>query len=113
LSNSETEENQALTPGKSNTGQKKQLLRQIKSRTTQIFAKVPSDTLYRRRSFWLGLGVSGGMIAFVGVWWSIERSLPETAELYTFVRDETMTIKAADEYYPSAARASYAPASDA
>lgn len=101
LSNSETEENQALTPGKSDAGQKprrrrSQLLRQIKSRTTQIFAKVPSDTLYRRRSFWLGLGVSGGMIAFIGVLWYVERSLPETAELFTFVRDDTVTIKAAD-----------------
>lgn len=96
LSNSEAEENQALTPGKSDTGQKKQLLGQIKRLPSQIFSKTSGNPLYRRRSFWLGLGVSSGMIAFVGVLWSIERSLPETAELFTFMRDDTVTIKAAD-----------------
>ena len=36
------------------------------------------------------------MMAFVGVWWSLERSLPKTTELFSFVRNETLTIKAAD-----------------
>jgi len=72
-------------------------LAQMKRLSTQILAKFPGDKpLYRRRGFWLGLGVGSGMIAFIGVVWSIERSLPETAELFTFVRDETVTIKAAD-----------------
>lgn len=35
-------------------------------------------------------------MAFIGVWWSLERSLPHTTELFSFVRDETLTIKAAD-----------------
>lgn len=74
-----------------------QLLAHMKRLPSELLSKVPGDKpLYRRRGFWVGLGVSGGMIAFVGVWWSIERSLPETAELFTFVRDDTLTIKAAD-----------------
>lgn len=70
-------------------------LAQMKRLSTQI-SKVSVDKLYRRRWFWLSLGVGSGIIAFAGVLWSIERSLPETAELFTFVRDETVTIKAAD-----------------
>lgn len=68
----------------------------MKRLSTQILAKSGDKPLYRRHWFWLGLGVGGSMIAFVGVLWSIERSLPETAELFTFVRDDTVTIKAAD-----------------
>ncbi len=72
-------------------------LAQMKRLSTQILSKFPGDKpLYRHRWFWLGLGVGSGMIAFIGVLWSIERSLPGTAELFTFVRDETVTIKAAD-----------------
>jgi len=72
-------------------------LAQMKRLSTQILSKFPGDKLlYRRRWFWLGLGVGSGMIAFIGVVWSIERSLPGTAELFTFVRNETVTIKAAD-----------------
>ena len=56
--------------------------------------------LYRRYSFWLGLGVGSGMIAFARAWWFVERSLPDTAELLTFVRNETLTIKAADGTLP-------------
>lgn len=51
--------------------------------------------LNRRRSFWL-LGIGSSIIALGGVWFSIERSLPQTSELLTFVRDNTVTIKAAD-----------------
>lgn len=73
-----------------------QLLSQIKRLSTQV-SKLPSNKpLYRRYWFWLGLGVGGGMIALGYGWWSLERSLPETAELFTFVRDGTLTIKAAN-----------------
>ena len=107
LSNSERP-NAGLTPGTNDKSLHKeqelaprtpvtQLLAHMKRLPSELLSKVPGDKpLYRRRGFWVGLGVSGGMIAFVGVWWSIERSLPETAELFTFVRDDTLTIKAAD-----------------
>ncbi len=52
--------------------------------------------LYRRYWFWLGLGVGGGLIAGGSVWSSIESSLPSRAELFTSVRSNTLTIKAAD-----------------
>lgn len=73
-----------------------QLLSQIKCLSTQF--KVPSNKpLYRRYSVWVGLGVGGGMMALGYGWWSLEQSLPETAELFTVsVRSETLTIKAAD-----------------
>lgn len=99
MSNSERRD--PVTPDKGSTKQERvkaslsvsQLLAQMRL-PTQLF-KLPGN-MYRRRWFWLGLGVGSGMIAFGGVLWSIERSLPQTAELFTFVRDETVTIKAAD-----------------
>ena len=66
------------------------------SQSNQIKAKFASDTpLYRRYWFWLGLGVGGGLIALGGVWWSIE-SVPSPAQLFTFARSNTLTIKATD-----------------
>lgn len=67
------------------------------SKSNQIKAKSAGDTpLYRRYWFWLGLGVGGGLIALGGVWWSIESSLPSAAQLFTFARSNTLTIKATD-----------------
>lgn len=72
-----------------------QLQAKVKGLSTQ--SKVIGDKpFYRRYSFWLGFGVSSGMIALGWGWWSMERSLPQTSELFTFVRNQTLTIKAAD-----------------
>lgn len=65
------------------------------SRLLTYLTKPGNVPLYRRSSFWL-LGIGSSMIALGGVWFSIERSLPQTSELLTFVRDNTVTIKAAD-----------------
>jgi len=62
----------------------------------QMKSNLPSDKPLHRRYWFIPL-VSGGAIAFLGVWWSMERSLPPTAELFTSVRNQTLTIKAADE----------------
>ncbi len=53
--------------------------------------------LHRRYWFWLGLGVGGSAIALGIGWQSLDKSLPQsTADVLTFVRDDTITIKAAD-----------------
>jgi penicillin-binding protein 1A len=53
--------------------------------------------LHRRYWFWLGLGVSGGAIALGWGWMELEKSTPSsTKDVLTFVRDDTITIKAAD-----------------
>ncbi|WP_045053903.1 transglycosylase domain-containing protein [Aliterella atlantica] len=67
----------------------------VQKLSSQLLAKLPNDKpLYRYKRFWLAVGVGGGAIAFTGIWWSIESSLPDAKELYTFVRDDTLTIKA-------------------
>jgi len=62
----------------------------------QMKSNLPGDKPLQRR-YWFITLVGGGAIAFLGVWWSMERSLPPTAELFTSVRNQTLTIKAADE----------------
>lgn len=53
--------------------------------------------LHRRYWFWLGLGVSGSAIALGWGWYVLEKSVTDsTADALTFVRDDTITIKAAD-----------------
>lgn len=59
-------------------------------------SNLPGDKPLQRR-YWFITLVGGGALAFLGVWWSLERSLPPTAELFTSVRNQTLTIKAADE----------------
>ncbi|MFB2922209.1 transglycosylase domain-containing protein, partial [Aerosakkonema funiforme] len=60
----------------------------------------PKNPVYRSRKFLLGAGLGVGMggsaLALGVTWWSIERSLPDPNEVFTFVRDGTLTIKAAD-----------------
>jgi len=74
------------------------LLDQIKRLSAfQPNSKPPSSKpFYRRYLFWFGLGFGGSIIALSFAWWSLERSLPETTDLFTSVRDRTLTIKAAD-----------------
>lgn len=53
--------------------------------------------LYRRLWFWAGLGVVGGGIAGLSYGISlIDRTLPDQAELNAVLREQTLTIKAAD-----------------
>lgn len=58
-----------------------------------------STPLYRRQKFWMSVGaiaVVGGISgAYVG-WRTLESRLPNVNELSSFVRDGTITIKAAD-----------------
>ena len=52
--------------------------------------------LYRRLWFWAGLGVGGGIVAFIYGVSLIDRTLPDKAELNAVLREQTLTIKAAD-----------------
>jgi penicillin-binding protein 1A len=74
------------------------LVEKIKSLSRIAYAKVPTTKkpLYRYYWFWLLLVAGGGSAAFAVFWIGIERSLPDATELYTFVRDDTLTIKAGD-----------------
>ena len=73
------------------------LVEQIKSLPKLVYAKIPKDKpLYRYYWFWLLLVAGGGSAAFTVFWVGIERSLPDATQLYTFVRDDTLTIKAGD-----------------
>jgi len=88
-----SEQDNKSTPNKQSPTSR--LLAKVKKVSSQLLAKIPHEQpLYRYVWFWVTLGVGGGAIAVTGVWWSIESSLPEATELYTFVRDDTLTIKA-------------------
>jgi penicillin-binding protein 1A len=53
--------------------------------------------LHRNPWFWAGLGVGGGVIALGVGWVVLEKTLPNsTADVLTYVRDDTITIKAED-----------------
>ncbi|WP_442938392.1 transglycosylase domain-containing protein [Nostoc sp.] len=52
--------------------------------------------LYRRIWFWAGLGVGGGIAAFIYGISLIDRTLPNQSELNAVLREQTLTIKAAD-----------------
>lgn len=52
--------------------------------------------LYRRLWFWAGLGLGGGIIALIYGVSLIDQTLPDQAELNAVVREQTLTIKAAD-----------------
>ncbi|WP_442949395.1 transglycosylase domain-containing protein [Nostoc sp.] len=52
--------------------------------------------LYRRIWFWVGLGVGGGIVALIYGVSLIDRTLPDKAQLNAVLREQTLTIKAAD-----------------
>ncbi len=52
--------------------------------------------LYRRLWFWTGLGLGGGIVALIYGVSLIDQTLPNQAELNAVVREQTLTIKAAD-----------------
>ncbi|MUL35660.1 transglycosylase domain-containing protein [Gloeocapsopsis dulcis] len=71
------------------------VLTQIKQLPQQLVSLPTGKQPQHRRSLWL-IGIGGSAIALGGIWFFIEQSLPQTTELFTVVRDETLTIKAAD-----------------
>jgi len=78
--------------------QTRQLLSQMKSLSSGIKDKLSlgDKPLYRRIWFWAGLGVGGGIVAVIYGIGSIDRTLPDKAALNAVIREQTLTIKAAD-----------------
>ncbi|MEH1898510.1 MAG: penicillin-binding protein 1A [Nostoc sp.] len=88
--------NESLPPA--HLAQKRQLLSKMKilpsrMKTNQATGGKP---LYRRIWFWAGLGVGGGIVAFIYGISLIDRTLPNQSELNAVLREQTLTIKAAD-----------------
>ncbi|WP_199298115.1 MULTISPECIES: PBP1A family penicillin-binding protein [Cyanophyceae] len=54
------------------------------------------NPLHHKKRFWIGLGVGGGAIALGVAWSSFESSLPDTGDVLTLMRPETLTIKASN-----------------
>lgn len=52
--------------------------------------------IYRNRLFWLSLLIGGGACGVAWGWASLERGLPQTDSIFTYVRDGTLTIRASD-----------------
>lgn len=77
-------------------------IRRFWRKITRISAGVVSKftsqerPIYRRVWFWAGLGVGGGIIAVNYFISSIDRKLPDRSELQAAIREQTLTIKAAD-----------------
>lgn len=51
---------------------------------------------HRQVLIWLALLATGGGSVLMSSYWSLEQTLPNTADIASFARDGTMTIKAAD-----------------
>ncbi|BAZ15098.1 1A family penicillin-binding protein [Calothrix sp. NIES-4071] len=79
-------------------GKGKQLLHKVGRVSSTIISKLPGHPkpLYRRFWFIAFLGLGGGAIAVANQISSIDRNLPPTSELNSLVREQTLTIKAAD-----------------
>ncbi|MDZ8051309.1 MAG: transglycosylase domain-containing protein [Aulosira sp. ZfuVER01] len=88
--------NENLPPTK--LGKGKQVISQMQNVSSGIIAKLSSSDkpFYRRLWFWAGLSVGGGIIAFNYGIGTIDRTLPDKSELNAVVREQTLTIKAAD-----------------
>ncbi|MBE8990886.1 penicillin-binding protein 1A [Nostoc sp. LEGE 12450] len=78
--------------------QARQLLSKMKILPSRV--KVNQATggkpLYRRLWFWAGLGIGGGIVASIYGISLIDRTLPDQTELNAVLREQTLTIKAAD-----------------
>lgn len=88
--------NESLPPAY--MAQARQLLSKMKifpsrMRTNQATGGKP---LYRRIWFWAGLGVGSGIVALIYGVSLIDRTLPDKAQLNAVLREQTLTIKAAD-----------------
>ncbi|MEH2291861.1 transglycosylase domain-containing protein [Nostoc sp.] len=64
-----------------------------KMKSNQATVRKP---LYRRIWFWAGLSVGGGIVALLYGVSLIDRTLPDQAQLTAVLREQTLTIKAAD-----------------
>ncbi len=78
--------------------QTRQLLSQMKSLSSGMRERLAlgDKPLYRRIWFWAGLGVGGGIVALIYGISSIDRTLPDKSALNAVIREQTLTIKAAD-----------------
>ncbi|MEH1823163.1 MAG: penicillin-binding protein 1A [Nostoc sp.] len=88
--------NESLPPA--NLAQTRQLPSKMKilPSRTKVNRSTGGKPFYRRLWFWAGLGVGGGIVAlFYGIN-SIDRTLPDQSELNAVLREQTLTIKAAD-----------------
>ena len=76
----------------------KQLITQVTTVSSGILTRIASSDkpFYRRFWFWAGLGVSSGIIAFHYTILEIDKNLPDQSALRALVREQTLTIKAAD-----------------
>ncbi len=88
--------NESLPP--TNQVKEKQKPRLHESQSSEGIAKRRSHKpFYRRYLFWLAFGVGGcGIIAVSYLIGSIDKTLPDKAELNAVAREQTITIKAAD-----------------
>lgn len=88
--------NESLPPTK--VVKEKQLLHKIGGVSSGIISKFSTNDkpFYRRLWFWTGLSVGGGFIAFNYFIGSIDRTLPDKSQLQAVIREQTLTIKAAD-----------------
>jgi penicillin-binding protein 1A len=76
----------------------KQLLTQVTTISSGMVGRIVMGErpFYRRFWFWAGLSVGGGIIAYNYGIAAIDRSLPNKATLNAIIREQTLTIKAAD-----------------
>ncbi|MDJ0799394.1 MAG: penicillin-binding protein 1A [Calothrix sp. MO_167.B12] len=85
-----------LKPKKPSKG--KQILKGIGGFSSGVMDKLPGKgkPLYRRYWLWAGLGVGGSIFAINYGISSLDKTLPDKAALNAVVREQTLTIKAAD-----------------
>ncbi|MBW4646673.1 MAG: penicillin-binding protein 1A [Goleter apudmare HA4340-LM2] len=95
MSNEEST-NEDLPP--TNSVRARQLLNHMQRVSSGLIGRLSSSDkpFYRRLWFWAGLSVGGGIVAINYGIWSIDRTLPDKAELSAVVREQTLTIKAVD-----------------
>ena len=76
----------------------KQLITQVTTLSSEVLGRIASSDkpFYRRFWFWAGLGVGSGIIAFHYTILGIDKNLPDQSALRALVREQTLTIKAAD-----------------
>ncbi|MBN3873549.1 transglycosylase domain-containing protein [Nostoc sp. JL33] len=89
--------NESLPPA--HVPQARQLLSKMKifpSSRMKSNQSTGGKPLYRRIWFWAGLGVGGGIAALLYGVSLIDQTLPDQAQLNAVLREQTLTIKAAD-----------------
>ena len=76
----------------------KQVMQKVGGFSSAVMDKLPGKgkPLYRRCWFWAGLGLGGSIAAVNYGVSSIDKTLPDKAALNAVVREQTLTIKAAD-----------------